>query len=381
MGSIFTLLYILLFPRIIKKATKGGVAIFLKDNRIGKALMTGSMAIAFAIILSCKTYASDMGPIRNHDYSSVGLILPEKVIFLEIEDYINEGTDIFLIDYDALRRILLGEAKNNIEMKEPSLNLIDDSKRYEIERGQIGISLLIDETMRSLKKVIAHGLSSEIKVDYRVLPEYEYIHPKKGIGYYDFLENNVISEFSTEFGIYDKNRVENLRVSTAAIDGYIIMPGEEFSLGETLGPRTYSKGYKDAGIFANGKKSTGIAGGICQTSSTLFNAFMLSDMRLVERHRHSLPVPYLPRGRDAAISSRQDLKIINDSPYPIRIRSWIDDIDGVLFVEIYGKRKTRIELETIKSHEGGRNVYKTYKRYLNEIGDTIHRNLILTDVI
>src|SRR6185436_11587408 len=94
-----------------------------------------------------------------------------------------------------------------------------------------------------------------------------------------------------------RNRVGNIRIACKAIDGTVVLPGEVFSYNEVVGPRVPSAGYKEAPVIISGELSRGIAGGICQVSSTLYNAALLSDMAIVRRTHHGFPVHYLPAGR------------------------------------------------------------------------------------
>jgi len=134
------------------------------------------------------------------------------------------------------------------------------------------------------------------------------------------VNENEISSYSTVF--YDKheNRISNIKTASEELNHTVIDPDEVFSFNKTLGRRTKDKGYKEAPILYHGEKSKGTGGGICQISSTLYNAALLADMEIIERHSHSKEVPYVPEGKDAAVVyDTKDLKFRNTKEYPVEI--------------------------------------------------------------
>ncbi|MFV0314484.1 MAG: VanW family protein [Anaerotignum sp.] len=156
---------------------------------------------------------------------------------------------------------------------------------------------------------------------------------------------DLIGSFSTKYTAYDKNRNTNLTVGCNYLNGTIIADGEVFSASEGLGDQTYARGYRDAGVYVNGKVEAGMGGGVCQITSTLYNAAIFAELEIVERHPHSMTVGYVPLGRDAAIADYyKDLKIKNNTGHPIYLETYA--YDGVLQVNIYG----------YEVHEAGREV-------------------------
>lgn len=126
--------------------------------------------------------------------------------------------------------------------------------------------------------------------------------------------------FVTKYDEGLKNRTTNLEVSAKAVDGTILMPGEVFSFNEIIGKATRAKGYRNAKIFINGREVDGMGGGICQLSSTLYNAADFAGLKIVERHPHSKRVEYVKVGRDAATAYRGvDLKFENNTDAPVKI--------------------------------------------------------------
>lgn len=131
----------------------------------------------------------------------------------------------------------------------------------------------------------------------------------------------------------DKNRVKNIRLATKEISGYTVQPGEVFSFNGTVGKRVAEKGYKKAKIIVRKKRKEGIGGGICQVSSTLYNAVEQAGLEIVEKHSHSKDVHYVPKGRDATVVyGSLDFKFKNTKSYPVKIAASVGD--GKVYVSI-----------------------------------------------
>lgn len=132
--------------------------------------------------------------------------------------------------------------------------------------------------------------------------------------------SNVYSTYCSYY-VNNKDRTTNLKIASKKINGTIIQPGETFDFNKIVGSRTSSKGYKKAHVFTGGDGvAMGLAGGICQVASTAFNAALLANVQIVERHQHSQRVSYVPLGRDAAISGNvQNFKWKNNTKYAIKV--------------------------------------------------------------
>jgi vancomycin resistance protein YoaR len=134
------------------------------------------------------------------------------------------------------------------------------------------------------------------------------------------VNKNEIASYSTVFYDKNENRISNIKTASKELNHTVIYPDEVFSFNKTLGKRTKDKGYKEAPILSHGEKAKGTGGGICQISSTLYNAALLADMEIVERHLHSKQVPYVPEGKDAAVVyNTKDFKFRNTKDYPVEI--------------------------------------------------------------
>ena len=142
---------------------------------------------------------------------------------------------------------------------------------------------------------------------------------------------NIISTFKTSFANGRQGRVTNITLSAKSINGWIIQPNHVFSYNTAVGPSTQERGYQLATVFVNDQEIQGYGGGICQTSSTLYNAALEAGLTIVERHPHTKEVFYVPQGKDAATSyGCIDLKIQNNRKYPIMICSYINGEEVVV---------------------------------------------------
>lgn len=152
--------------------------------------------------------------------------------------------------------------------------------------------------------------------------------------------NGVIGEFSTSFKGSSSGRIQNIRLSSKAISNKLILPGEEFSYNNTTGPRTAQSGYQEANVIIGGELTPGLGGGVCQTSTTMYNSLLLADLTILERHPHSIPAGYVPYGQDAAVSyGYLDLKFRNDFDFPIYTYAKV--VGDRVHVYIYGDTKAK----------------------------------------
>lgn len=159
-----------------------------------------------------------------------------------------------------------------------------------------------------------------------------------------------VGEFSTYYtGI--QNRRDNIVLATHKIDGTLLKAGEIFSYNKVVGPRDRPHGFKEAPQYVHGKHVMGEGGGICQVSSTLFNAALTGGLKIVQRQNHSMPVGYLRHGRDATASyGNIDMQFQNDTGAPLYIRASTQG--GRVIFTLWGKRTPGREVTLI----GGREV-------------------------
>lgn len=172
---------------------------------------------------------------------------------------------------------------------------------------------------------------------------------------------NLLGSYSTTFSTKNTNRTTNIRLATNKINGIVIMPGETFSYNQTVGKRTAAAGFKSAAVYANGEVTTGIGGGICQVSSTLYNAVLLANLEIVERYNHGFNTGYVPAGRDATVSwGGPDFKFKNSRNYPIKLVCSVSG--GKVLTQVFGLTVNNEYEVEIQSYVTQSIPYKTIKK-------------------
>lgn len=169
---------------------------------------------------------------------------------------------------------------------------------------------------------------------------------------------NLLSSYSTSFASSSSNRATNVSLATNKINGKVLMPGEVFSFNGTVGKRTPQAGFKVAGVYMNGQVATDYGGGICQVSSTLYNAVLRANLEIVDRSNHMFEVGYVPIGTDATVSwGAPDFKFKNSRSYPIKIVTSSSNRKCV--VKFYGLKESEEYDIEIVSYRTGSVPYRT----------------------
>lgn len=196
----------------------------------------------------------------------------------------------------------------------------------------------------------------------------------------DELYSDLLGTYSTTFstGADYANRNDNIRIASECMNGTIIMPGETFSFNKTVGNcGLASRGFKMATIYSGGKIEQGIGGGICQVSSTLYNAVIYANLEIVQRDNHGFTVSYVACSRDATIYYPYlDLKFKNTREYPIKIVAEYNGA-GILTVSIYGTKQENEYEVSIESYILTRTSKST--TYVND--NTIEKGKMVQDTI
>ena len=159
---------------------------------------------------------------------------------------------------------------------------------------------------------------------------------------------DILGSFSTRYDASNKNRSNNISLASNKINGTVIMPGEVFSYNQIVGKRTIEAGYKEAGAYSGGKVVQEVGGGICQVSSTLYNAVLYANLDVVERSNHYFQTSYVDIGRDATVSwGTVDFKFKNNRKYPVKI--FAEAKNGVNKISIKGIAEEKEYEVVIKS--------------------------------
>lgn len=222
--------------------------------------------------------------------------------------------------------------KFNITPIDASFRL-NDHNLMDIRSEQLGRSVNFEALLAQVKKTSIFEDPTQIKVEFK--------EEKPSLSATE-LENvkitGLVASYTSKFDPSQVERSENVRLAAKALDGALIKPGETLSFNGIVGERTVEKGYKDAYIIVDGEFVSGLGGGICQVSSTLYNAGLLANLGIKQRSNHDLAISYVPLGQDATVAYPDlDLKLNNDTDGYLLVRSTVSQ--NSLTIDLYGKLK------------------------------------------
>lgn len=244
------------------------------------------------------------------------------------------------LDFDEFYAWLTGAAQNAYYTK-------DDSGKVTVHPEKLQCAVEKEAVKTALEQVEA---SAENKAELAVTttpPEITSAFLQ------EVLYKDKLSGYSTNYS-GSAARVNNVQLASGRINGIELMPGEEFSYDKTILPRTAENGYRAAPVYVGNKVESGMGGGICQPSSTLYAAALYANLEILERHNHTLKVGYMPPGLDATIAQGYlDLRFKNNTGYPVKITA--DTSGGVVNFSIWGYNPENYSVELLRS--GGGNSY------------------------
>ena len=302
----------------------------------------------------------------NKKIDDISLKIPGAVVqnsyYIEDEDLvIVKGTKGLLVQKEELSNTIINEIKEldkkydvitipteTVEPEEINLEKIRNEIYKEpqdayVSKNPTTVHTHVNGVDFAISMEEAEEIIKEDKKEYTI--PLKITIPKKTIE--DLGEEafpNKLATYTTRYDPSNKNRSNNIAISSEKIDGTIIMPGEVFSYNQIVGERTIAAGYKEAGAYAGGKVVQDVGGGICQTSSTLYNAALLANLEITDRSNHQFLTSYVSAGRDATVSwGGIDFQFKNTRSYPIKIEASAKN--GVCTMSIYGiKEETEYEV-------------------------------------
>lgn len=190
--------------------------------------------------------------------------------------------------------------------------------QFVITPAETGKTVDIEATIRALSEALSDAEQETIKVS-AVITEQEPEITEEDLSSIQ----DVLGTFSTDFSSSSNSRATNLKVGAGKINGHVLMPGEVLSGYECMHPFTVENGYRAATAYENGRSVDSIGGGVCQISTTLYNAALLAELDIVQRQNHSMTVAYVKPSMDAAIAGTyKDLKIKNPYDTPIYVEGY-----------------------------------------------------------
>lgn len=249
------------------------------------------------------------------------------------------------MDEDMLSEKLTNETGDMVRLaKNASMAMVNGELiRY---AGEMGYTINAEKTVKLVTDALQKKWEQK---DLEIAAVTEEVEPQYTVDDF-YMVDSVLGRFSTEYNSAKTNRSQNLANGAAKINGTILLPGEQFSMYNTVAPFTEENGYADAGQYVKQDSGTelvnGIGGGICQVSTTLYNAVLEAELQIDERYRHELSVDYVELSRDAAIAEEyMDFKFTNNTEYPIYIEGYAGG--GTISFIVYG-HETRDPGRTIK---------------------------------
>lgn len=401
----------------------------LKHGNITKEISIADINGKFDVETAVNT-AYDLGrnkDIITNNYKTIATLIKGENINLSFEydeESLSKKIDEISIELPDLatdstyvingNKLIIKNSKDGIQIKRDEFTqklinaLSGNEKTFEIpvekaERKEIDIEKIHKEIYKepvnaSYKTNPRQIIKEEDGIDFvlsideikKILkedkPEYEFelkkVKPKVTVS---SLESeafpDLLGTFTTTYGTADTGRNTNIALAAKSINSAVVMPGEVFSYNDLIGECSTRTGYQTSTIYLNGELSTGVGGGICQVSTTLYNAVLKANLEIVQRRNHSLGVTYVKPGHDAMVSiGSSDFKFKNNRNYPVRVVAYVGT--GSVTCQIYGLKNSteyEVQLETRTLEKTDKKLkVETYKvLYLN--GKVVSRTWLSTD--
>lgn len=254
-------------------------------------------------------------------------------------------------DKEQLAAIAAMAAKS-VDRPPVNATIVESGGGTEIRPERPGTKTRIEDTVNFLQAAIRQGNAGEVALVVETLLPTVVAKDLQEI-------NGLLGAFSTTFDATEANRAKNIEIAANALDGSLVRAGSVFSFNDRVGQRTPEKGYLQAVTLSSEGPVMDWGGGVCQVSTTLYNAALLADFSVVERSAHYQPPAYVPLGLDATVADGQiDLKLKNVRPQPVLIRSAAEG--GRVEVRIYGKREGTAPTVRVESAERTIRVAETF---------------------
>lgn len=257
------------------------------------------------------------------------------------------------VDHTAVADLLDTQAAN-LNQDAVDYGLVRESSGFTITEGRQGIAVNVDESVSAVEEFFNGSWDGS---DAAVSLVADIVEPKGSMEELSKV-TDLLGSYHTNFSGSTENRCENVRLATSKINGTVLYPGEEFSVHDAISPIDAEGGYQLAGAYENGQTVESYGGGVCQVSTTLYNAVLLAELEVTQRSNHSMIVTYVSPSMDAAIAGDyKDLKFKNNQDIPIYIEGYISGKD--LYFNIFGEetrpsnRKVTYESEIVSEEDPG----------------------------
>lgn len=367
-GNIVKCNYEILFAQILKKKIKANLKYDeeMFENRLDKT----SLKMPDVALNASYTIDGNKLIIKN---STSGYRIKKEEFISKMTEAFSTDTKSFEIPTEKVDRQEINIDKIYKEVYKQPVNAYYTTEPREIHKEEKGLDFAI-----SIEE--AKELVKENKEEYEIpLKELEPNIRVKDLDEGAFPD--LLGTFTTYYGTGDTGRCHNIYLAANSISQAVVMPGETFSYNNLIGECSTRTGYKVSTIYLNGELSTGIGGGICQVSTTLYNAVLRANLEIVKRRNHSLSVTYVPLGQDAMVSiGSSDFQFKNNRDYPVKVVAYTGT--GSITCQIYGLKNDveyEVKLEThVISKTDKTTKTQTYK-VLYQDGKEVSRTLLSTD--
>lgn len=257
------------------------------------------------------------------------------------------------VDEEAVAA-MLEEKAEQLNQEAVDSTLVRENGQFQIVEGAQGIEVNVEKSVAAIEDYISNGWNGE---NGAIELTAEIVEPK---GTKEELSKitDLLGSYNTNYSSSTQNRCDNISNAASKINGTVLYPGEEFSVYEAIGPLDAANGYELAGAYENGQTVQSYGGGVCQVSTTLYNAVILAELEITERSNHSMIVTYVKPSMDAAIAGDyKDLKFVNNQDTPIFIEGYTQGKN--IFFNIFGQetrpanRKVTYESEVVSQTDPG----------------------------
>ncbi len=266
----------------------------------------------------------------------------ERYKALKDLQYANHKYEIEYSFDDELLNQVLTEDCASFNIEKVNYSLVKSGNTFTVANGQVGYQINVDESVSAIKNYIQNEWNHSDATIALVIEEDQPLGSAEELSQV----TDVLGQYTTSYTTSGTARSANISNGCSLINGTTLYPGEEFSVLDTITPFTEANGYYPAGSYLNGVVVESIGGGICQVSTTLYNAVLLSELEVTERYNHSMIISYVDPSMDAAIAENggKNFKFVNNTDYPIYIEGYTQN-KQITFV-IYGK-ETRDSNRTV----------------------------------
>ncbi len=246
------------------------------------------------------------------------------------------------VDREKLRRFIAGLQSVVDRPAQNAEIVVTDDDQVQVKPGLVGRKLRLEDSVNSVAVALGKLWVRAVELAVDLTPPDISDEQLRGL-------EVVLASYSTPFNPHKVNRTHNLKLGIAAVNKTVIEPGEVFSLNETVGERAPSRGFRPAMIFREGDVQPDVGGGMCQVSSTIYNAALLAGLDIVERYHHQRIVDYVPMGRDATVYwGSKDFKFKNNLAHPIMILGGVKG--NRLWVKIVGKAEDKVDVKLTRTN-------------------------------